>query len=172
MPVGFKNRTDGDVQVAVDAVRAASVPHVFAGIDDAGAPAILHTTGNPDCHIILRGGDGGPNYGAAAVKAALGRLEAAGLPRRVVVDASHGNSNKDPALQARTAAEIAAQVAAGSDSIAGVMLESFVEAGRQELGSGAALTYGQSITDACMGWETTLEVLDGLAEAVRTRRAR
>ncbi len=172
MPVGFKNRTDGDVRVAVDAVRAASVPHVFAGIDDAGVPAILHTTGNPDCHIILRGGEAGPNYGEAEIEGALRRLDTAGLPRRVVVDASHGNSNKDPELQAKVAGEIGAQVAGGSDSIAGVMLESFVEAGRQDLSSGLPLTYGQSITDACMGWETTLEVLDGLAAAVRARRSR
>ncbi len=172
MPVGFKNRTDGDVQVAVDAVRAASVPHAFAGIDDAGAPAILHTTGNPDCHIILRGGNAGPNYGAEEIAGALRRLDAAGLPRRVVVDASHGNSNKDPELQVKAAGEIGAQVAAGSGSITGVMLESFIVAGRQDLSSGAPLTYGQSITDACMGWDTTLDVLGGLAEAVRTRRSR
>ncbi len=172
MPVGFKNRTDGDVQVAVDAVRAASVPHVFAGIDDAGAPAILHTTGNPDCHIILRGGDAGPNYGAAGIEEALQRLDAAGLAQRVVVDASHGNSNKDPELQVKAAAEIAAQVAGGSGAIAGIMLESFICAGRQDLSSGRPLTYGQSITDACMGWETTVEALDGLAEAVRARRTR
>ncbi len=169
MPVGFKNRTDGDVQVAVDAVRAASAPHVFAGIDDAGVPAILHTTGNPDCHIILRGGEAGPNFGAAAVEGALGCLGAAGLPRRVVIDASHGNSDKDPERQAKAAGDIGAQVAGGTDSIAGVMLESFLTAGRQDL-TGGALTYGQSITDACMGWETTVEVLDGLAEAVRARR--
>ncbi|MGZ8667299.1 MAG: 3-deoxy-7-phosphoheptulonate synthase [Solirubrobacterales bacterium] len=172
MPVGFKNRTDGDVQVAVDAVRAASAPHVFAGIDDAGVPAILHTTGNPDCHIILRGGDAGPNYGATDIEEALRRLDAAGLRRRVVVDASHGNSNKDPELQVKAAAEIGAQVGAGSDAIAGVMLESFVRAGRQDLSAGAPLEYGQSITDACMGWETTVEVLDGLAAAVRARRSR
>jgi 3-deoxy-7-phosphoheptulonate synthase len=172
MPVGFKNRTDGDVQVAVDAVRAAAAPHVFAGIDDAGVPAILHTTGNPDCHIILRGGAAGPNYGAADIEEALRRLDAAGLRPRLVVDASHGNSNKDPELQVKAAGEIGAQVGAGSDAIVGVMLESFVQAGRQDLSAGAPLTYGQSITDACMGWETTVEVLDGLAEAVRARRSR
>ncbi|MFN8161453.1 MAG: 3-deoxy-7-phosphoheptulonate synthase [Solirubrobacterales bacterium] len=172
MPVGFKNRTDGDVQVAVDAVRAAAAPHVFAGIDDAGAPAILHTTGNPDCHVILRGGDSGPNHGAREVCEALGLLAAAGLPERVVIDASHGNSRKDPGLQAGAAREIAAEVAAPSGAIRGVMLESFIEAGRQDLGSPGGLTYGQSITDACMGWDATVEVLEALAAAVEARRAR
>ncbi len=172
MPVGFKNRTDGDVQVAVDAVRAACAPHVFAGIDDAGVPAILHTRGNPDCHIILRGGKAGPNYGAAEVEQALVRLRGAGLPERLVIDASHGNSNKDPELQARAAAEIGAQVAAGSEAIVGVMLESFIVAGRQDLAAGAELAYGQSITDACMGWSETVEVLRGLARDVAARRGR
>jgi 3-deoxy-7-phosphoheptulonate synthase len=172
MPVGFKNRTDGDVQVAVDAVRAASAPHVFAGIDDAGAPAILHTKGNPDCHIILRGGKAGPNYGAEEVEQALAWLRGANLAERLVIDASHGNSNKNPELQANAASEIGAQVAAGSDTIVGVMLESFIVAGKQELSSELPLTYGQSITDGCIGWDETVEVLRGLARDVRTRRSR
>ncbi len=170
MPIGFKNRTDGNIQVAVDAVRAAAVPHAFAGIDDRGAPAILHTTGNPDGHVILRGGRGAPNHGVEGVEGALAMLHAAGLPERVVIDASHDNSGKDPERQAEAAGEIAAQVADGSEEIVGVMLESFLVGGRQELQDGAALTYGQSITDACMDWERTVSVLDRLAEAVRARR--
>ncbi|MGI8729336.1 MAG: 3-deoxy-7-phosphoheptulonate synthase [Solirubrobacteraceae bacterium] len=168
MPVGFENRTDGNVQVAVDAVRAAAGRHSFAGVDFSGTPAILHTSGNPDGHVILRGGDGAPNHGPAGVAAALARLKAAGLPERVVVDASHANSAKDHELQPAVAAEIGAQVADGSDAIVGVMLESFLAAGRQDLGH--PLTYGQSITDACMDWDTTVDVLDGLAAAARARR--
>ncbi len=172
MPVGFKNGTDGNVQVAVDAVRAAAVPHAFAGIDVSGAPAILHTTGNPDGHIILRGGRDAPNYDAAAVADARERLRAAGLPERVIVDASHDNSGKDYRRQPVVAADIASQVAGGEAGIVGVMLESFIVAGRQDLVPGATLTYGQSITDACLDWETTEEVLDGLAAATRARRER
>jgi len=171
MPIGFKNRTDGDVQVAVDAVRAASVSHAFAGIDDNGAPAIHHTTGNPDGHVILRGGRGGPNFGRDDVEAALARLRAAGLPERLVIDASHDNSRKDPERQSAAAGEIADQVAGGSTAIVGVMLESFLVAGRQDLTDEASLTYGQSITDACMDWDGTISVLGRLAEAVRARRA-
>ena len=170
MPVGFKNGTDGDVGVAVDAVRAASVSHAFAGIDATGTPAILHTAGNPDCHVILRGGRGAPNYGAPSVAGVLERLRAAGLPERVVVDASHDNSGKDHSRQPLVIDDVAGQIAAGSGGIVGVMLESFIAAGRQSLGDGSSLTYGQSITDACMDWDTTVEVLDQLAGAVRERR--
>ncbi len=170
MPVGFKNRTDGDTQVAVDAVRAAAASHAFAGVDRSGTAAILHTSGNPDCHVILRGGRGEPNYAPAAVDHALEKLRAAGLPERLVIDASHANSGKDPARQPAVAADVGSQLAEGSRAIVGVMLESFLEAGRQDLETGGALVYGQSITDACMDWETTAEVLDGLAEAVRARR--
>jgi 3-deoxy-7-phosphoheptulonate synthase len=169
MPVGFKNRTDGNVQVAVDAVRAAAVPHAFAGVDLTGRPAILHTRGNPDCHIILRGGREAPNHPAAGVADALAKLRAAGLPERVVIDASHDNSGKDHARQPAAAADVAEQVAAGNPAIVGLMLESFLVAGRQETGSGG-LAYGQSITDACMDWDTTAGVLERLAEAVRARR--
>ncbi|MGB7588036.1 MAG: 3-deoxy-7-phosphoheptulonate synthase [Solirubrobacterales bacterium] len=172
MPIGFKNRTDGNVQVAVDAVRAAAVPHAFAGIDDNGAPAILHTTGNPNGHVILRGGKRAPNYDAAGVAGALKLLRAADLPEHVVVDASHGNSEKDPARQVVAARAIADQVAGGSDAIVGVMLESFLVEGRQDLDSGEELTYGQSITDPCIDWEQTVTLLDELAAAVRTRRAK
>jgi 3-deoxy-7-phosphoheptulonate synthase len=171
MPVGFKNRTDGNVQVAVDAVRAAAVPHAFAGIADTGASAILHTRGNRDCHIILRGGKGAPNYGAEPISGALELLRAAELPERVIVDVSHDNSGKDPSRQAPVAADIADQIAQGNSAIVGVMVESFLLAGRQELGdSPATLTYGQSITDGCIDWETTVEVLGGLANAVSARR--
>jgi 3-deoxy-7-phosphoheptulonate synthase len=170
MPIGFKNRTDGDVQVAVDAVRAAAVPHAFAGIDDNGAPAILYTTGNPDGHVILRGGRDAPNFGSDAVADALAKLRAAGLAERLLIDASHDNSSKDPERQAAVASQIAEQIGAGSAAIVGVMLESFLVAGRQELSDGSTLTYGQSITDACMDWERTVSVLGQLASAVRSRR--
>jgi 3-deoxy-7-phosphoheptulonate synthase len=170
MPVGFKNRTDGNVQVAVDAVRAAGVSHAFAGIDVDGTPAILHTRGNHDCHIILRGGKDAPNYGPESIAAALALLAASSLPERVMIDLSHDNSGKDPARQPAVAAALAEQVAAGNRAIVGVMLESFLVEGRQDLGGPEPLTYGQSVTDGCIGWETTVEVLDGLAEAVRARR--
>ncbi len=169
MPVGFKNGTDGDVGVAVDAVRAAATPHAFAGVDVEGHPAILHTCGNPDCHIILRGGRGAPNYGAEPVAQALMKLRAARLPERLVIDASHENSGKDYSRQPPVVTDVAAQIGAGNPAIIGLMVESFIEAGRQDLDSGP-LTYGQSITDACMDWDTTVEVLDQLAGAVRARR--
>jgi 3-deoxy-7-phosphoheptulonate synthase len=172
MPIGFKNRTDGDVQVAVDAVRAAAVPHAFAGIDDGGIPAIHHTTGNPDGHIILRGGRERPNYDATGVEGALAKLRAAGLPERLVIDASHDNSGKDPARQVAAAGQIADQVASGNGAIVGVMLESFLVEGRQDLEGPGPLVYGQSITDACIDWEETVLVLDRLAAAVRSRRGR
>jgi 3-deoxy-7-phosphoheptulonate synthase len=170
MPVGFKNRTDGNVQVAVDAVRAAAIPHVFAGIDSDGTPAILYTRGNADCHIILRGGRKVPNYGAEPVAQALALMRKAGLPERVVIDVSHDNSGKDADRQPAVAADVGAQIAGGSRAIVGVMLESFLLAGRQDLDAPGALTYGQSITDACIDWDTTVEVLDGLAASVRARR--
>jgi 3-deoxy-7-phosphoheptulonate synthase len=169
MPVGFKNRTDGNVQVTVDAVRAASVPHAFAGIDLAGHPAILHTRGNSDCHIILRGGRR-PNHRAEDVAEALEMLRAAGLPERIVIDASHGNSSKDHRNQPAAAHVIGAQVAAGNPAIVGVMLESFLVEGRQDHDAGKQLVYGQSITDACIDWDSTSEVLDQLADSVRLRR--
>jgi 3-deoxy-7-phosphoheptulonate synthase len=171
MPVGFKNRTDGNVQVAVDAVRAAGVAHAFAGIDDLGGSAILHTTGNADSHVILRGGRGAPNYDAGSVSAAVALLRAAGLRERVMIDLSHDNSGKDPDRQPEVADAVGAQIAGGAGEIIGVMLESFLVAGRQELGGPEPLVHGQSITDGCIGWETTVEVLDGLAAAVRDRRA-
>ena len=171
MPVGFKNRTDGNVQVAVDAVRAAAGTHAFAGIDPNGRPAILYTSGNADCHVILRGGKGRPNYDAASVASALELLGESGLPKRVMVDLSHDNSGKDPERQPGVAADVGAQLADGNAAIVGAMLESFLVAGRQDLKPGVELTYGQSITDGCISWETTVEVLEGLAASVRDRNA-
>jgi len=171
MPVGFKNRTDGNVQVAVDAVRAAGARHAFAGIDATGTPAILHTSGNADCHVILRGGRGHPNHRAGNVDAALALLETARLPRRVMIDLSHDNSGKDPERQPAVAADVGGQIADGNDAIVGVMLESFLVAGRQDPAPREELRYGQSITDGCIGWETTVAVLEGLAESVRDRGA-
>ncbi|UGT59781.1 3-deoxy-7-phosphoheptulonate synthase [Nocardia asteroides] len=173
MPVGIKNGTDGDVQVAVDGVRAAGASHVFPGTDLDGRAALIRTTGNPDCHVILRGGSTGTNYDAASVAEACIRLEKAGLPQRIVVDASHGNSNKDHNRQVDVVGDIAQRLADGEPGVVGMMLESFLVAGRQDLALGHAdrLTYGQSITDACIDWETTAVQLDRLAAAVASRRA-
>ena len=170
MPVGFKNGTDGNVKVAVDAVRAAASRHAFAGIDEHGSPAILHTQGNADCHVILRGGRSAPNYGSAAVGDALALLEASGLPQRLVIDASHDNSGKDHERQPQVIAEIGAEVGAGNSAIVGVMMESFLVAGRQDLQPEEPIIYGQSITDACMDWDTTVLALDRLAAAAQERR--
>ena len=172
MPIGIKNGTDGDVQVAVDGVRAAAASHVFPGTDLDGRSALIHTVGNPDGHVILRGGATGPNYDAASVAEACLRLEKASLPQRVVVDASHGNSNKDHAKQVDVVTDIAERRSGGDRSVVGVMLESFLVAGRQDLtlGHAAELDYGRSITDACLDWDTTSEQLDRLAAAVGARR--
>jgi 3-deoxy-7-phosphoheptulonate synthase len=170
MPVGFKNGTDGDVQVAVDACRAAATGHTFFGVTPAGAAAVVTTAGNPDCHVILRGGRSGPNYQAGQVTRALATVTEAGLPRRVMVDASHGNSGKDHRRQPAVADSLADQAAGGERGLAGVMLESFLREGRQEPGDPERLVYGQSITDACMDVDTTATVLARLAAAVRRRR--
>ena len=170
MPVGFKNRTDGNVQVAVDAVRAAAVRHAFAGINEEGQSAILYTRGNTDCHVILRGGREAPNFGENSVASTLGLLRAAGLPERVMIDLSHDNSGKDPDRQPSVADDVGRQLAGGSREIVGTMIESFIVGGRQDLGSDQPLVYGQSITDGCLSWEATVDVLDGLAQAVRRRR--
>ena len=145
-----------------------AAPHSFAGVELGGGSAILRTAGNADCHIILRGGRGATNYDAASVADTVERLRAVGLPERVIIDASHDNSGKDHERQPAVAAAIGEQVAAGNEAIVGVMLESFLEAGRQDLGG--ALAYGQSVTDKCMDWETTVDVLRGLDEASRGRR--
>jgi 3-deoxy-7-phosphoheptulonate synthase len=171
MPMGFKNGTDGDAQVSIDACRASAAPHTFFGVTPAGAAAVVTTTGNADCHIILRGGRGGPNYHPADVTAALDLVAQAKLPRRIMIDASHGNSEKDYRRQPIVAESLAEQIAAGEHGLVGVMLESFLEAGRQEPGPLDGLVYGQSVTDACLDIDTTAGVLNGLAAAVRKRRA-
>jgi 3-deoxy-7-phosphoheptulonate synthase len=172
MPVGFKNATDGDVRVAADACRAAAASHTYLGVTAAGTLGLVTSRGNPDCHVVLRGGRSGPNFGAGSVASALDVITAAGIPRRVVIDASHGNSGKDHRRQAEAALAVAAQVAAGEGAIAGVMLESFLVAGRQEPGDPGQLVYGQSVTDPCMDFEATAQVLEALAGAVRERRNR
>jgi 3-deoxy-7-phosphoheptulonate synthase len=170
MPVGFKNRTDGNVQVAVDAVRAAAVPHAFAGIERDGTAAIHYTRGNSDCHIILRGGRNAPNYTPEGFAQAMALLRAAGLPERGMIDVSHDNSGKDPYRQPAVAEDVGRQIGEGNRAIVGAMVESFLVGGQQELGAGE-LVYGQSITDGCLDWGSTVSVLDGLAAAVRARRA-
>jgi 3-deoxy-7-phosphoheptulonate synthase len=170
MPVGFKNGTDGDVQVAVDACRASAASHTFFGVTSAGAAAVVTTSGNPDTHAILRGGRSGPNYSSSHVAKALDLISAAGLPRRLMVDASHGNSGKDYARQPAVAESLAGQISGGERGIVGVMLESFLVAGRQEPGDPSTLTYGQSVTDACMGIDMTADTLGTLATAVSARR--
>ncbi|MCP9927056.1 3-deoxy-7-phosphoheptulonate synthase [Cyanobium sp. CH-040] len=168
MPIGFKNGTDGSIATAVNAVEAAARPHHFLGINRDGYASIVTTTGNPDGHVVLRGGKHGTNYHPEAIEAAAAALEAAGLPSRLMVDCSHGNSNKDYRRQSEVAARVADQVRAGSRHVMGVMLESHLVAGNQKLGADlAALTYGQSITDACIDLAATAEVLAGLAAAVR-----
>lgn len=175
MPVGFKNGTDGSLDIALDACRAASSAQCFLGVDDDGRAAMVGTAGNPDTHVILRGGSAGPNFSAADVAAATGALAARGLNPRLVIDASHANSGKSHVRQAEVAAELAGRLGDGgpaSAALAGVMLESFLVAGSQKLDEAnpGRLTYGQSITDACMGWDTSEQVLRSLAEAVRRRR--
>ncbi len=170
MPVGFKNGTDGGVQIAVDALRAAAHPHCFLGVSEQGLAGIVATSGNADCHLILRGGQSGPNYDAPSVQKALVALRDAGLSARLMVDTSHGNSDKDHRRQPLVAREVAAQVAQGEAGIVGLMMESFLVDGRQDLADRARLVYGQSVTDACLGWEATVPVLRELAEAVRARR--
>jgi 3-deoxy-7-phosphoheptulonate synthase len=172
MPVGFKNGTDGSIQVAVDACLSARSSHWFPSVTKEGVVAIFQTSGNPDAHIILRGGSRtGPNYGAEFVSDAAARIQKAGLTSRLVVDCSHGNSSKDHRRQPLVAADIAAQVAAGSRVIAGLMIESHLVEGRQDWKGKDASTYGCSITDACISFQETIPVLDALAAAVRARRA-
>ncbi len=169
MPVGFKNRTDGDVQVAIDAIRAARHPHWFPSLTREGAPAVMGTAGNDHAHLVLRGGSAGPNFSAAAVQAAAELLAKNNLPPRLMVDCSHANSGKDAARQPAVAAELAARIAAGDRTVAAVMLESNLLAGTQDYRA-VPLVYGRSITDACLAWEQTLPVLGQLAEAVKRRR--
>jgi len=170
-PVGFKNATDGEIQVAIDAIKSASQPHHFLSVTKQGRSAIFQTTGNEDCHIILRGGKH-PNYDMFSVEDAEAMLAKAGLPARIMIDASHSNSRKIPARQVDVANDIATQVARGSRSIIGLMLESNLVEGRQDVVEGQPLTYGQSITDPCISWQDTLPLLRALAAAVGERRAR
>ena len=168
-PVGFKNGTDGNVRIAIDAIRAAQVPHHFLSVTKEGSTAIVSTAGNEDCHVILRGGRR-PNYDAANVDAAGKSLAEGGIPARLMIDFSHGNSAKEPEKQLDVGREVAAQIAGGDGRIFGVMVESHLQAGRQDLSPGKELVYGQSITDACIGWEDSRALLDVLADVVRQRR--
>jgi 3-deoxy-7-phosphoheptulonate synthase len=169
-PIGFKNGTDGNVKIAVDAIVAAAQHHHFMSIHKNGQVAIVETRGNEDCHLILRGGKS-TNYDAASVQVACDALKAANLPERVMVDCSHANSLKQHERQLVVAADIGRQIAAGENRISGIMVESHLLPGRQELSVGQPLVYGKSITDACLGWDDTVTLLDGLAEKVRERRA-
>jgi 3-deoxy-7-phosphoheptulonate synthase len=170
-PVGFKNGTDGNVKIAVDALLAARQKHHFLSVHKSGQVAIVETRGNDDCHIILRGGKN-PNYEAAAVQAACEQLARAGLPERLMIDCSHANASKDYRRQAEVAADIGRQIAGGERRIVGVMLESHLVEGRQDLEAGRALAFGQSITDACLGWDDSVKLLGTLAEGVKARRKR
>ncbi|MEN9418365.1 MAG: hypothetical protein RI988_1985 [Pseudomonadota bacterium] len=174
-PIGFKNGTDGNIKIAIDAIQAAARPHHFLSVHKNGQVAIVDTAGNPDCHVILRGGKT-PNYDAASVAAACREIEAAKLACRLMVDFSHANSSKQHQRQVEVARDIAAQVASGSRCVFGAMVESHLTDGAQKFTPGkddpAQLAYGQSITDACIGWEDSVQLLDTLSEAVRQRRGR
>ncbi len=171
MPVGFKNGTSGNVQIAIDAVRSAAQPHWFPSVTKQGVTAIFQTTGNPSAHVILRGGNRtGPNYEAKDVEPILERLAAVNLPQKLIVDCSHGNSNKDYTRQTVVAQDLAQQIAAGQQGIAGVMLESNLVAGRQNYDPNGNNVYGQSITDECIEMPTTVDILETLAQAVQARR--
>ena len=168
-PVGFKNGTDGNIKIAIDAINAASQPHHFLSVTKGGHSAIVSTTGNDDCHVILRGGKA-PNYDAENINIMSEQLSKAGLPSRIMIDASHANSNKKYENQPRVIDDVSQQIEAGDHRICGVMIESHLVAGRQDLKEGVELTYGQSITDGCIGWDSSVQVLERLAQAVRTRR--
>ncbi len=169
MPIGFKNATDGDVQAAVDGCVTAAAEHTFFGVNADGLASVVATSGNPDCHVILRGGRVGPNYDDVSVSDAVSVIEKAGMEPRLVIDASHGNSGKSEVRQAEVVSEISASIAAGNTQISGVMMESFLVAGNQKPAP-EGLTYGQSVTDKCIDWETTAQLLRGLAAASRARR--
>jgi 3-deoxy-7-phosphoheptulonate synthase len=170
MPVGFKNGTGGGIGIAIDAIRAARGAHHFLSVTKQGVAAIVKTRGNDSCHIILRGGKSGANFGSAKVSEVTAMLEAADLVPSLMIDCSHGNSNKDHRNQPHVAADIAGQLRAGNKAITGVMIESHLVEGRQDVKPGRDLVFGQSITDACLGWDATRDVLDVLADAVRDRR--
>ena len=171
MPVGFKNGTDGNIQIALDAIQAAAGEHVFLSVTKHGTAAIVQTRGNDACHVILRGGKASPNYDAESVGSAVAQLEKRGLPPHVMVDCSHGNSLKDHRRQSIVAHDIAEQLKTGSFGVTGVMIESHLVEGRQDVVNGKPATYGQSITDACINWESTEAILEELAQAVKARRA-
>ncbi|MDZ4286651.1 MAG: 3-deoxy-7-phosphoheptulonate synthase [Prosthecobacter sp.] len=170
MPVGFKNGTDGGIQIALDAIQAAAGQHCFLSVTKDGVAAIVKTKGNAACHVILRGGKGGTNFDAASIQTVIDQLQARGLPPSVMVDCSHGNSLKDYRKQPLVTNALAEQITAGSRAITGVMIESHLVEGRQDAKPGQALQYGQSITDACVNWQTTESMLESLATAVRARR--
>jgi len=170
-PVGFKNGTDGNIKIAADAIKAASQAHHFLSVTKGGHSAIVSTAGNEDCHIILRGGKT-PNYDAASVEEACKQLAANGLAGRLMIDASHANSSTNPQNQVPVCADIGRQIAAGDTRIVGVMVESHLVGGRQDLVPGKELTYGQSVTDGCIDWDTSIAVLEDLAASVRQRRLR
>ncbi len=169
-PVGFKNGTSGSVQIAIDAILSAAHSHSFLGLTKSGQSAILVTTGNPDCHMILRGGRQTANYNAQSVAETAAQMEKSGLAPRIMIDFSHANSNKDYRRQAAVCHDVAGQIAAGDKRIMGVMIESNLVAGAQPLNAGQPLVYGQSITDACIDWKETYALLKELAAAVRARR--
>jgi 3-deoxy-7-phosphoheptulonate synthase len=168
-PVGFKNGTDGNIRIAVDAIRAAQAPHHFLSVTKGGHTAIVSTAGNEDCHIILRGGNK-PNYDAESVDAAGKTLAEAGIPARLMIDFSHGNSSKKPEKQIDVGQDVARQIAGGEERIVGVMAESHLKAGRQDLIPGKELAYGVSITDGCIDWDASRKLLEVLADAVGKRR--
>ncbi len=168
-PVGFKNGTDGNIRIAIDAIRAAQAPHHFLSVTKEGHSAIVSTSGNEDCHVILRGGKA-PNYQAEFVDAAGKGLAEAGIPARIMIDFSHGNSSKLPAKQIDVGQDVARQIEAGDGRIFGIMAESHLKAGRQDLAPGKPLAYGVSITDGCISWDETRAMLDGLGAGVRARR--
>jgi 3-deoxy-7-phosphoheptulonate synthase len=170
MPVGFKNGTDGNVRVAIEAIQTARRAHHFLSVTKEGLSAIVASHGNDCCHVILRGGSQGPNYDTANVSEVTRALGEAGLPQRIVIDCSHGNSCKDPERQPLVANQIGERVAAGERLVVGLMLESHLVGGRQDCAPAQAMIYGQSITDACLSWDATVPVLDALATAVRRRR--
>ena len=172
MPIGFKNGTGGSIQIAIDGVGAARHPHRFLGVTKQGIAAIISTTGNDHGHVVLRGSTRGPNYDSETIEATAKTLRAAGLPDRIMVDCSHGNSQKDYARQPEVAHSVCEQVASGSPHIGGIMMESHLVEGRQDHDAGKPLTYGQSITDACISWDTTVPLLENLAQAVEKRRRR
>ena len=169
-PVGFKNGTDGNVKIAVDAIKAASQPHHFLSVTKGGHSAIVSTHGNEDCHVILRGGKA-PNYDAASVDTACQEIARAGLAQRVMIDASHANSSKNPENQPLVMDDVARQIEGGEQRIIGVMVESHLVGGRQDLVPGRELVYGQSVTDGCIDWDASVKVLERLSQAIKARRA-